>query len=257
MPMITVTDTAADPAQARRPAYLAQPVPTSDRPGPWPGVVVVHDAFGLGDDIREQADWLAASGYLALVPDLYNGKSMVRCVKGVVGQLMAQQGPVFHQIAAARTHLAERSDCTGTVGVIGYCMGGAFALLLAARPGYQAAAVNYGQLPKNLDEVLSGSCPMVASYGAKDISLKGAAAVVQASLDKAGVVADVKEYPNGRHGFINRVTLASPLTVLLKVTGVGYDHDSAADAKNRILAFFDEHLRVGAPAAETASSMPG
>ncbi len=246
MPMITIRDTAASGAgpAAVRPAYLAEPVPVTDRPGPWPGVVVIHDAIGMTDDIKEQADWLAAAGYVALVPDLYNGRSMVRCIKNTFGQLMAQQGPVFTQIEAARLHLAALPNCTGTVGVIGYCMGGAFALLLAARPGYAAANVNYGPLPKNLDEVLAGSCPMVASYGAKDISLRGAAREIELGLAEAGVPADVKEYPNARHSFINRLTVASPLSVLLKVGGVGYDHDSAADAKERILAFFDIHLRA-------------
>ena len=57
------------PALDIGPGYVATPVPTADRPGPWPGVVVVHDLFGLGDDIREQADWLAAAGYLVLVKD--------------------------------------------------------------------------------------------------------------------------------------------------------------------------------------------
>lgn len=197
-------------------------------------------------DIREQADWLSSAGYLAIVPDLYNGKSMVQCIKSTSAQLIAQQGPVFSQIEAARTYLAQLPSCTGTVGVIGYCFGGAFALLLAARPGYSAAAVNYGQLPKNLDEVLSGSCPMVASYGAKDTTLRGGGEKVRLSLEKASVVHDFKEYPNARHGFINRVTAVSPLTVLLKVSGIGYDHDSAIDAKKRILTFFDEHLRAGA-----------
>lgn len=244
MPMINIRDTASNDSQALRPAYFVDPVAVSDRPGPWPGVVLMHDAFGLGNDMKEQADWLASAGYLTIVPDLYNGKSMVRCIKTIAAQLMAQQGPVFQQIEAARTHLAQLPNCTGTVGVIGYCLGGAFTLLLASRPGYSAAAVNYGQLPKNLDEVLSGSCPMVASYGAKDTSLKGAATKLRLSLETAGVPHDVKEYPNARHGFINRVAVASPLTVLLKVGGIGYDHDSAIDAKQRILAFFDEHLRA-------------
>ena len=132
--MITIPDTAAGVDAARRPAYLAEPVPVSDRAGPWPGVVLMHDAFGLGDDMREQADWLAGAGFVTLVPDLYNGRSMVRCIKSTAAQLMAQQGPVFGQIEAARTYLAQLPNCTGTVGVIGYCLGGAFALLLAAGP---------------------------------------------------------------------------------------------------------------------------
>ena len=85
---------------------------------------------------------------------------------------------------------------------------------------------------------------MVASYGARDTSLKGAANKVRLSLERAGVVSDVKEYPNARHGFMNRIAVASPLTVLMKVGGIGYDHDSSADAKRRILEFFDVHLRA-------------
>jgi carboxymethylenebutenolidase len=244
MPMISIRDSAAGSGGGLRPAYLAEPVPVSDRPGPWPGVIVVHDAFGLGDDIREQADWLAASGYVALAPDLYNGKSMVRCIKSIATQLMAQQGDAFRQIEVARSHLAGLTTCTGTVGVIGYCLGGAFTLLLAAGPGYSAAAVNYGQLPRNLDEVLAGSCPMVASYGAKDPALKGAAKKVRLSLQAAGVTSDVKEYPNAGHGFINRTAALSPLNLILRVSGIGHDHESAADAKKRILEFFDLHLRA-------------
>jgi dienelactone hydrolase len=111
MPMISIRDSAAGSGGGLRPAYLAEPVPVSDRPGPWPGVIVVHDAFGLGDDIREQADWLAASGYVALAPDLYNGKSMVRCIKSIATQLMAQQGDAFRQIEVARSHLAGLIAC--------------------------------------------------------------------------------------------------------------------------------------------------
>lgn len=224
------------------PAYLATPVPTVDRPGPWPGVVVVHDAFGLADDMREQADWLAAAGYVTAIPDLYGGKGAIRCIKGAMAQLSAQRGPMFDQLDAARQWLAAQSDCTGRVAVIGYCMGGGFALLLAGRPGWSAASVNYGQVPDNVAEVLAGSCPLVASYGGKDRGLGGAADKLRAALP-AGVDADIKEYPEARHAFLNRFAVASPLVPVMKVAGVGYNHTAAADAKKRILTFFDRHLR--------------
>lgn len=230
-------------AVTERRAYLAVPVPTAAAPGPWPGVVVVHEGPGPTDDMQEQCDWFAAAGYLALMPDLYHGKSMVRCVRGTVRQLFAQRGPVYEQLEAARAHLVARNDCTGTVGVAGYCLGGGFALLLAGRGDYDAAAVNYGQLPKNLEEVLAGSCPMVASFGGRDRTLRGAAATLTAALERAGVPHDVREYPAARHAFISRNVVPSPITTVAKVLGVGYDHDSGADAKRRILAFFDRHLR--------------
>jgi carboxymethylenebutenolidase len=224
--------------------YLATPVVTSDRPGPWPGVVLVHDVLGLGDDMREQADWLAAAGYLVAVPDLYEGRSAVRCLKSTFTQLSRQQGPAFDRLDAVRSALAGDPRCTGRVGVIGYCMGGGFALLLAGRPGWSAASVNYGPVPDNVEDVLSGACPVVASFGGRDKGFAGAAQKIRTAADAAGVPVDVKEYPDARHGFINRISAASPLTPLLKVAGVGYDHDAAADAKRRILSFFDEHLRV-------------
>ncbi len=227
-------------------AYRAVPVPVRDRPGPWPGVVLVHDAFGPGDDMHEQADWLAAAGYVVAMPDLYGGRRAITCLKGTFAQLTAQRGPAFDQIEAARAELAASEDCTGTVGVIGFCMGGAFALLLAARPGWAASSVNYGILPDDLDAALAGACPVVASFGGADPVLKGAAASVEQAAARAGVVADVKEYPGARHGFMNRLTARSPLTTLMRVGGVGYDHDASADAKRRILAFFDTHLRAPA-----------
>ncbi len=223
--------------------YVAVPVRTADRPGPWPGVVLGHDAFGLGDDMREQADWLAAAGYLTVVPDLFDGHRAITCVKGVFAQLSARRGPVFDEIEQTRVRLAAAPDCTGTVGSIGYCMGGGFALLLAARPGWSAASVNYGTVPDDVAEALAGACPIVASFGGSDKGLAGAADKLRAGVVAAGVTADIEEYPGAGHGFINRITAASPLTPLLKVMGVGYDHDAAADAKRRILAFFDTHLR--------------
>jgi carboxymethylenebutenolidase len=229
------------------PAFVAMP-PVGE--GPWPGVVVIHEVFGVNDDIREQAGRLAAAGYLAIVPDLYRGRGARRCLLRTFKELRAGEGRTFDDIEAVRAQLAARDDCTGRVGVIGFCMGGGFALLTASR-GFDAAAPNYGQLPKHLDDALSGSCPMVASFGARDPELRGAAAKVEAALTRAGVPHDVKEYPDAGHAFIGRVN-AGPLNPVLRVIGLGHHNPSAEDAWGRILRWFNQYLR-GAPGSANES----
>jgi len=259
------TTSVPGPDGSTMPAYVSTPVSTGRDPGPWPGVVVVHDAFGMSDDMRDQADWLAAAGYVALLPDLYSrdgrtqGWGRVPCVARTMQQMSRGEGPAFERLETARAALADRDDCTGTVGVIGFCMGGGFALLLAGRPGWSAASVNYGMLPKDedaLDAAVDGACPVVASFGGDDPSLGGAAGRLDAALERAGVPADVREYPGAQHGFITRTADTSPLVPLLRrVMGVSHDHEASADARRRILGFFDAHLRgTTAPSSGAAPS---
>ena len=220
-------------------AHLAVPA-VGD--GPWPGVVVLHESLGLNADIRQQAGRLAAAGYLALAPDLYTRGGYWRCMRATFRSLSAGHGQPFDDIDAARRWLGERDDCTGRVGVIGFCMGGGFALLTAAR-GFDASAVNYAHLPKDLDGALSGACPVAASYGGRDRTLRGAAAKLESALERAGVEHDVEEYPDAGHSFLNRHDFG-PAGALLRVAGIGYHGPSAEDAWRRILRFFDSHLRV-------------
>ena len=234
MPATTVPGAAS--ARELR-AHLAVP-PTGA--GPWPGAVVLHEAFGLTDDTRQQADRLAAAGYLALAPDLFSAGGALRCLRSTFGALSAGQGVAFGDIEASRALLAGRSDCTGKVGVIGFCMGGGFALVAATR-GFDAAAPNYGPLPKDAAQVLRGACPVVASYGRRDLGLRGAAGRLEAVLTEVEVVHDVKEYADAGHSFMNHHN-AGPLTVLEKVVGLHYDQPSAEDAWRRILGFFALHL---------------
>jgi carboxymethylenebutenolidase len=220
------------------PGYLAVP---AGRPGPWPGVVVIHEAFGLNDDIRAKADELAEHGYLALAPDLYQGKSWIRCVAAAFRQLRAGTGPAFDMLDAARRFLAGRPDCTGQAGAIGFCMGGGFALLCAPREGFGAASVNYGEVPRDAERVLAGACPVVASFGGRDKGMrKGTPETLARALTVLEIPHDVKEYPGSGHRFMTRSSGAG--AVLARVGGMSYQKEDAADAWDRIYAFFGQHL---------------
>jgi carboxymethylenebutenolidase len=218
------------------PGYLAVP----DGDGPWPGVVVVHEVFGLTDDIRAQADRLAERGYMALAPDLFGWGNTARCLIASFRSMQKGSGRLYDDVEAARRFLADRPDCTGGVGIIGFCFGGGVALLVAPK-GFDVAAPNYGHLPKDADTMLAGACPVVASYGAKDRQLRGAADKLESVLTKLGVEHDVKEYPSAKHGFLFPHTGKTAWTEPLVVA---YDREAADDAWQRIFAFFDKHLRT-------------
>jgi len=228
------------PAGALR-AHLSRPGVAA---GPWPAVVVIHDIFGLGDNVREHAGRLAAAGYLALAPDLYSRGGRLRCVRTTLRSLLSGEGDAYDDLEACRSWLAGQPDGNGRVGVIGFCLGGGFALMTASR-GFQAAAPNYGPIPRHLD-VLDGACPVVASFGARDRSLRGAATVLEVALRDRGVIHDIEEYPDAGHGFMDRYNVG-PVAPLLRVAGLGYDAGSAEDAWNRILRFFAQHLGSGRP----------
>jgi carboxymethylenebutenolidase len=218
--------------------YLARPA----GPGPWPGVVAIHELFGLNDMLRRQADRLAAAGYLTFGPDLFSDGGAARCVLGTFRAMFAGHGKPFADIEAARTFVQGHRDCTGKVGIIGFCLGGGFALVAANR-GFDASAVNYGPPPRNLERALSGACPVVASYGGRDVALRGAARKLERTLTDLAVPHDVKEYPTAGHSFLNDASYGpKPAQQLQRIAHVGPDPVAAPDAWRRIDAFFAEHL---------------
>jgi carboxymethylenebutenolidase len=219
--------------------YLGVPSGPDAGSGPWPGVVVVHEIFGLTDDIRAQADRFAAQGYLALAPDLFAWASTPTCLMAALKASAVGRGRTLDELDAARDHLAARDDCTGQVGIAGFCLGGGLAMLLAPK-GFRVAATNYGHLPRRPETALAGACPIVGSYGGRDRQLRGAATKLERVLTDLGVEHDVKEYPSAAHGFLfphtGRAKWSEPWLVR-------YDADAAADAWQRIFGFFDTHLK--------------
>ena len=217
--------------------YLVRP----EGEGPWPGVVIVHEVFGLDEVMRRQTERMAHAGYLTLAIDLYSAGGAKRCLIPTMRSLFSGTGRAFLDIETAREWLVGHDDCTTKVGVVGFCMGGGFALVCSG--DFAAAAVNYGQLPKNHEEILARACPVVGSYGAKDRSLPGVAAKLGAALTVAGIAHDVKEYQGAGHSFMNDAPVGPRvLRPLLKIAGMVPNPDAAADAWARIENFFSKHL---------------
>jgi carboxymethylenebutenolidase len=132
------------------------------------------------------------------------------------------------------------------VGIIGFCMGGGFAVLSAPRFDFAAASVNYGEVPKDAVKRLRGACPIVASYGKRDPSLRGRAHRLEQALTELGVPHDIKEYPDAGHSFMNRINVGPFLAPAVRMVAFSYHQPSAEDAWRRILTLFDRHLRSAA-----------
>src|ERR1700723_526898 len=142
--------------------------------GPWPGVVIIHDAFGYSPDKESTNDRIARAGYVAITPNMYSRGGRIRCITRVMRELMTQRGRALDDILAARDHLQAMPECTGRVGIAGFCMGGQFALVMSPK-GFGASAPFYGTpLPRHLSETLEGACPIVASFGGRDLLGRGA-----------------------------------------------------------------------------------
>lgn len=209
--------------------------------GPHAALLVLHEIFGLNDDMRRITDHLAEMGYVALAPDLYSGGGpRAVCLTRVLTDVAFAQGRgTLARLDAGLAHLGGLEGVDpDRLGVIGFCMGGGFAMAMAARGGVKVASVNYGQVPKKLD----ASCPVVASFGATDRVFASHAARLESHLAALGVDHDVKLYPGVGHSFMSKDNQPAWAARLPNPMNVGHDEAAAADSWTRISAFFERHL---------------
>ena len=210
--------------------------------GPWSGVVVIHDAVGYGPNNELISQRIAQAGYLALTPNMFARGGRARCIPRVMRELLTKRGRALDDILAARDHLQSMAECSGRVGIAGFCMGGGFALIMSPK-GFGASAPFYGTpLPRNLSETLDGACPIVASFGGRDPLGIGAPNKLRKVTTAKQITADIKAYPGAGHSFADQL----PAQPLLRIAGFGYNRAAADDAWSRVFAFFGEHLGAGA-----------
>ncbi|GAA1463474.1 dienelactone hydrolase family protein [Williamsia maris] len=218
-------------------------VATPDGTGPWPGVVIVHDIVAARrGGMPEIIDRVANAGYLVIAPDLYSRGGPLRCVTRVVTEMRRGYGRSYDDLASARSYLVSHPQCSGATGIIGFCMGGGFALAMASN-GFDASAPFYPSLPPSAyGDISGGACPVVASFGRRDPLLRGAGPRLRDALGDRGVVHDIKTYPDSGHAFAN----PHPAAPLLRVLGFGHNPTDTEDAWNRVFTFFDKHLNTRA-----------
>jgi carboxymethylenebutenolidase len=216
-----------DRVEVRGGGFLALP----DGKGRHPGVVVIHEAYGLKDDIKDITKRFAAEGYAALAVDLFAGRNrafcMARYMAGMLRGAVDRYGVA--DLKLALTYLmALREVDPERVGAIGFCMGGAFAVAWGCTDERLKAIAPYSAANPKPIEAVARICPVVGSYPEKDFTTSAGRAL-EVELTKRDVPHDIKFYPRAPHSMMNEEAR-------------GYDKEAADDSWIRVMAFFGEHL---------------
>jgi carboxymethylenebutenolidase len=192
-----------------------------------PGIVVIHEIFGLTGHIRDVVRRLASVGYIALSVDLTSraGGTAKGNPAGALGQLAPADA--INDVAAALAFLSAQKDFKGKVGVTGFCYGGGMTLRVAANvPGFSAAVGYYGPTPEPAEQMKNATIPILAHYGANDARVNGSIGALEANV---GGPFTKHIHDGAGHGFNND-------------TGGGYNEPAAVAAWTETVAFFAKHV---------------
>jgi carboxymethylenebutenolidase len=218
------------------PAYISRPESSKK----LPALIFVFDIFGSTSEMKRVADDFAGGGYVVMMPDLFSRGRWFSCIRKLIADIKAGSGRNVQDLLDARAWLAGRDyvDAAHTA-TIGFCMGGAFALILAKSGVFRVAAPFYGNAPAKLD----GACPIVASYGEMDKPLLADFEKVKQEVERLNIPSDLKLYPGAGHGFMSRVP-NKVLDFLMSKSPAhaGYNAEAAADATARVLRFLEAHI---------------
>ena len=208
--------------------YLSRP----EGEGPFPGIVIIHEAYGLNENMKDIARRFADQGYVALAVDLFASRNHALCMFRFMSNLLLHslQNDTITDLKASLTFLCEQPGVDDArLGAVGYCMGGSFAIAWACTDDrLKAIAPYYAGNPRPL-EAVARLCPVVGSYPDMDFTTKQGQKL-DVELARYQVPHDIKIYTGAKHSFFND-------------TSRSYHEAAAQDSWTRVLAFFGEHLR--------------
>jgi carboxymethylenebutenolidase len=214
------------------PAYLSRP-----KQKEAPAVLLIHEVFGLNDHIKTVADRLAQEGFNTLAPNFFvrasepppkDDKDMAALRKAASS---IPTEAAIKDMQAALDYLKTVKNVKRRFASVGFCMGGGYSYQIATHTKDLAGAVIfYGRTP--LELVPQVSCPLLGNFGGLDSGIPPETVkAFEEALKKAGKTADIKVYPNAKHGFFN------------DTRPTAYNQEAAADAWQRTLKFFRERLK--------------
>jgi carboxymethylenebutenolidase len=210
-------------------AYYSKPAGD----GPFPALVVIHEWWGLNDQIKGVADRFAGQGYAALAVDLYRGKVATKSDEAHQYMAGLPEDRAVSDLKAAFDYLQQQKEIKkNAVGSIGFCMGGGYSLQLALNePRLAACVMFYGRPVTDVEQLKKLTAPILGIFGAEDKGIPPEAVhQFEAALKSAGKPIETHIYPGAGHGFFNE-------------TAQAYNADAAKDAWAKTLAFLSQHLK--------------
>ena len=208
---------------------LAKPSGT----GPWPGIIVIQEWWGLDRQTESIADRFAHLGYLAFAPDLYHGE-LAKLGDGQKAASLVQKYAPGAPSDLEKVYDALRilPDCTGRIGSVGFCFGGRMSLALGLSRPLDAICTFYGGGMQQLfDRLGTLKSPVLGLFGDKDVSIPvGTVEQFDQLLGKIGVHHEVIVYPDSGHAFFRD---SDPSV---------YKPEASRDAWIRVTKFFEDNL---------------
>lgn len=199
--------------------------------GMYPGVIMIHEWWGLNENIKQMAKQLASEGYTVYAIDLYDGEvaSESSDAGRLAGSVRSNPDAAVEKMRAAIAYLRE-SYGTNKIASLGWCFGGQQSLNLSLAEDLDATVIYYGSLVTTTEALASISGPVLGIFGAEDTSIPVQhVQEFESSLQTLGIAHDIHMYPGVGHAFANP-------------SGGRYAQDEAIDAWEKTVLFLETTL---------------